>query len=138
QSPIPVPGSTVWIREARWRVEASRRENDVIRLDVISREGPRTFLGPFDRFEPVAERTRLRRARPQHARARLADLMRRAGDGRTMASAVDANVDLLPHQLEPALAILNGARRVLIADDVGLGKTIQAGFVIAQLLRRRP
>jgi superfamily II DNA or RNA helicase len=45
-------------------------------------------------------------------------------------------VTLLPHQLEPALAILDGARRVLIADDVGLGKTIQAGLISAELQRR--
>jgi len=47
-------------------------------------------------------------------------------------------MDVLPHQLEPALAVMNGARRLLIADEVGLGKTIQAGLVIAELHRRWP
>jgi len=46
-------------------------------------------------------------------------------------------MDLLPHQLEPALAILRGlGSRVLLADEVGLGKTIQAGLVCAELLVR--
>src|SRR6185312_15902682 len=43
-----------------------------------------------------------------------------------------------PFQLEPALACLAGARRVVIADAVGLGKTIQAGLVIAEMQRRKP
>ncbi len=47
-------------------------------------------------------------------------------------------VSLLPHQLEPALAILRGlGSRVLLADDVGLGKTLQAGLVAAELRGRR-
>jgi superfamily II DNA or RNA helicase len=41
---------------------------------------------------------------------------------------------LLPYQLEPAIAILrDGSARVLIADGVGLGKTIQAGLVLYEL-----
>ena len=34
--------------------------------------------------------------------------------------------------------MLGGARRVLVADEVGLGKTIQAGLIIAELQQRRP
>ena len=45
-------------------------------------------------------------------------------------SARHAQIDLLPHQLEPALAIAGGRGcRLLLADAVGLGKTIQAGLV---------
>jgi hypothetical protein len=37
-----------------------------------------------------------------------------------------ARIELLRHQLEPALSILSGAgSRVLLADVVGLAKTIQ-------------
>jgi len=57
---------------------------------------------------------------------------------RSLDSAVHADLEILPHQLEPALALTSGVRRVLVADDVGLGKTIQAGLVIAEVLRRRP
>lgn len=47
---------------------------------------------------------------------------------------VDAQVDLNPHQVEAALfafrsPLSNGA---ILADEVGLGKTIEAGLVIAQ------
>ena len=48
-----------------------------------------------------------------------------------------ARIDLLAHQLEPALAVVRGlACRVLIADEVGLGKTIQAGLIAAELRTR--
>ncbi len=53
-------------------------------------------------------------------------------------SARSADVALHPHQLEPLAAILAGARRVLLADEVGLGKTIQAGLVLAELHARLP
>ena len=47
------------------------------------------------------------------------------------------SVALLPHQLEPALAIVSGlGTRVLLADEVGLGKTVQAGLVVAELQAR--
>ena len=52
-------------------------------------------------------------------------------------AAARADVDLLPHQLEPALAVVrHGARRLLLADAVGLGKTIEAGLVLAELRAR--
>ncbi|PJA96408.1 MAG: hypothetical protein CO129_06665, partial [Ignavibacteriales bacterium CG_4_9_14_3_um_filter_34_10] len=47
---------------------------------------------------------------------------------------LDAQVDLNPHQVEAALfafrsPLSNGA---ILADEVGLGKTIEAGLVISQ------
>jgi len=49
-----------------------------------------------------------------------------------------ALVDPLPHQVDAVAAIVNmNPIRVLIADEVGLGKTIIAGMIIAELLERR-
>ncbi len=46
-------------------------------------------------------------------------------------------MDVVPFQLEPAIALLRGdGCRFLIADAVGLGKTVQAALMIAELLRR--
>ena len=47
---------------------------------------------------------------------------------------VDAQVDLNPHQVEAALFACRNplSRGVVLADEVGLGKTIEAGLVIAQ------
>ena len=46
-------------------------------------------------------------------------------------------IELEPYQLEPAArAVLNPRVNLLIADDVGLGKTIEAGLVLQELLAR--
>jgi ERCC4-related helicase len=47
---------------------------------------------------------------------------------------VDSQVDLNPHQVEAALFACNNplSRGVILADEVGLGKTIEAGLVISQ------
>jgi adenine-specific DNA-methyltransferase len=47
---------------------------------------------------------------------------------------VDAQVDLNPHQVEAALFAFKSplSRGALLADEVGLGKTIEAGLVISQ------
>ena len=49
-------------------------------------------------------------------------------------SIAGARVDLNPHQVDAALFALRSplARGVILADEVGLGKTIEAGIVIAQ------
>ncbi|MBL6991346.1 MAG: DEAD/DEAH box helicase family protein [Bacteriovoracaceae bacterium] len=49
-------------------------------------------------------------------------------------SLFDATVDLNPHQIDAALFALKNplARGVLLADEVGLGKTIEAGLILSQ------
>lgn len=54
--------------------------------------------------------------------------------GKLTASLQDAQVDLTPHQIEAALfafksPLSNGA---ILADEVGLGKTIEAGLILSQ------
>lgn len=47
---------------------------------------------------------------------------------------VDSQIDLNPHQVEAALFACRNplSRGVILADEVGLGKTIEAGLVISQ------
>ncbi|MFE8064563.1 SNF2-related protein [Priestia aryabhattai] len=54
-------------------------------------------------------------------------------------SLFDANVDLNPHQIEAALFAFRSplSKGVLIADEVGLGKTIEAGLVLCQYWAER-
>jgi superfamily II DNA or RNA helicase len=48
-----------------------------------------------------------------------------------------AAMDVLPFQLDPALKALQMPRqRILIADAVGLGKTLEAGILVSELVRR--
>ena len=135
---LPLPGDLVWLRQRRWRVVRAVRRRDVARLDLAGGPETLTLLVPFDRPVAIGGRERPRRVRRQRAAAQLAGLLSRARGARSLDAAVHADVALLPYQLEPALAVVEGARRVLIADEVGLGKTIQAGLVIAELARREP
>ncbi len=50
------------------------------------------------------------------------------------AALFDATIDLNPHQVEAALFACRNplSRGVILADEVGLGKTIEAGLVISQ------
>src|ERR1700752_3052340 len=50
------------------------------------------------------------------------------------ASLADAQVDLNPHQVEAALFAFKSplSKGAILADEVGLGKTIEAGLVVAQ------
>src|SRR4030095_5846434 len=91
---VPLPGEVVWIRQRRWRVERARRDRNVVRLDVRNRDGRLTFLAPFDRPSTIERVERLRRVRPQHAAARLAQLAGRAHTWSTIASAIDASIDI--------------------------------------------
>src|SRR4030066_309683 len=47
---------------------------------------------------------------------------------------IDAQVDLNPHQIEAALFAFKSplSRGAMLADEVGLGKTIEAGLVLSQ------
>ena len=61
---------------------------------------------------------------------------RRSGDDEMRVAGVlsEARVDLNPHQVEAALFALKSpfSKGVVLADEVGLGKTIEAGIVISQ------
>ena len=54
-------------------------------------------------------------------------------------SLFDASVDLNPHQINAALFALNNplSKGVVLADEVGLGKTIEAGLVLSQYWAER-
>ena len=79
---------------------------------------------------------------PHHAKYYAHDLTRRAASGdpdRLSMSLFDAAVDLNPHQIEAALFALQSplSKGVILADEVGLGKTIEAGIVLCQFWAER-
>ncbi|MHA1250961.1 MAG: DEAD/DEAH box helicase [Candidatus Helarchaeota archaeon] len=50
---------------------------------------------------------------------------------------ISSVADFLPHQFRPLMKILDSdTGRLLIADEVGVGKTIEAGYIISELLAR--
>lgn len=74
---------------------------------------------------------------PYHAKYFAYELTKRSSSDsmQKLASAlVDAQVDLNPHQVEAALFAFHSplSKGAILADEVGLGKTIEAGLVISQ------
>ena len=133
------PGTMVSVRGERWRLA---RVDTYERCSVLTLDGRDDananrrvrVIEPFDRATPVANRM-VRRTR----RVVLRTALRAIANARPalgLWTAAGASIDLLPYQLEPALAVLRGATRLLLADAVGLGKTIQAGLILAELRER--
>jgi superfamily II DNA or RNA helicase len=138
--PLPpgvAPGNLVAVRGGRWRVAAAVAHADCRELHLRGASGEtRVLLWPFDRPAAVAAPPRLRRT-PLRRWAR--------GAARALSQSRDPWMprgrftgDVLPYQLEPAVAVAAGVARVLLADEVGLGKTVQAGWILADLLAREP
>lgn len=78
---------------------------------------------------------------PYHAKYYAYELTRQGGAGveRLSRSLFDACVDLNPHQIEAALFAVRSpvSKGVLLADEVGLGKTIEAGLVLCEYWAER-
>ena len=107
-------------------LEGRERGNATKRLRVIA---------PFDRPRPVTAaslRRKRRHAVIKHALAAIHSANPPGG----LWTAAAARIDLHRYQLEPALAAIAGASRLLLADAVGLGKTIQAGLLLSELYQR--
>lgn len=81
--------------------------------------------------------TSMRAVTPFHAKYYAHDLSARRSStvvDRLTTSLFDAAVDLNPHQIEAALFALRSplSKGVILADEVGLGKTIEAGILLCQ------
>lgn len=88
----------------------------------------RLLEGRTDPFAVYAARHRLMVA--------LARYNRQVGGLRALLA---SRIDLHPHQAFVAgTVILDPIRRYILADEVGLGKTIEAGIILHDLLSRRP
>ena len=79
---------------------------------------------------------------PYHAKYLAYELTRRFASnelGKLTAVLSDAQVDLNPHQIEAALFAFRNplSKGAILADEVGLGKTIEAGLLLAQLWAER-
>jgi superfamily II DNA or RNA helicase len=133
-------GERVRVRKQRWFVAAAQTYErcQVVTLSGIGARNAGTrqsIVLPFDTVERVEQAERIRPVGRRRWRRQCRALV--AGDRPAggLATAARARIDLLPYQLEPALALVRGlGSRVLIADEVGLGKTIQAGLIVSELL----
>ena len=132
-------GDRVRVRGERWRVGAMESFDDCETLHLTgcgrhNRGVRRVLLYPFDRPQPLDRRRTWTIVRPNRWLNTLRRLREDTASQGTLRGAASALVDLHAYQLEPALHVVKGhACRLLLADEVGLGKTIQVGFAIREL-----
>jgi ATP-dependent helicase HepA len=89
---------------------------------TFSKPQDRLFAGQIDRMDRFALRFRARKYQREQFRLRWSGLR-------------GMRASLIPHQLHIAYEVgQRHAPRVLLADEVGLGKTIEAGMIIHQQL----
>jgi superfamily II DNA or RNA helicase len=138
----PRPGDAVTARGARWVVVDVRAYDDC-RLVTLCGAAPscagveRRLLHPFDGIASIDRPTIPRLVKGARWRAECRAAIAADAPPGSLRHARAARIELMPHQLEPALAVLAGhGSRVLVADEVGLGKTIQAGLILGELLGR--
>lgn len=139
---IDIRGERVAVRGEIWMVaeHVSYADCAMVGLVGIGRKNhgrTRTILTPFDRPRRLDRPATLHVLRPRrwlHAVRRAASLSKPLGGLSTTAA---GRINLLSYQLEPALAVFrHGIARLLIADGVGLGKTIQAGLILSEIAVR--
>jgi superfamily II DNA or RNA helicase len=139
------PGDVVRIRDERWRILTHAPLGDVAIIeaagcDARNRTTRARFLLPFEPIDHLPSSLAPRVVRPGRwrrvVRRGLADA---TPSWTSLRHVAHSNLTLIPYQLEPALALVGGhGCRFLLADDVGLGKTVQAGVMMAEVLARRP
>lgn len=99
---------------------------------------PRSALRPLSaELRPEIEAARIRYVA---AAAKVAEVLEgsvSATDGQVLLAPMESNVIPLPHQIHALSRAISGDRvRYLLADEVGLGKTIEAGLVMRELKLR--
>lgn len=145
------PGSRVVVRDLEWQVTEVERHAMGTRAVVhcvgrseLVRDQEATFLSDLDRIEPEDPTvTKFRLDESPHGletRLVIESLMRRTPEGISDPALVAGHralADDLPFQREPfRVASAQLQPRLLIADAVGLGKTIEVGIMLAELQRR--
>ncbi|MBV9025500.1 MAG: DEAD/DEAH box helicase family protein, partial [Streptomycetaceae bacterium] len=146
------PGAQVLIRDELWLVRkctATERDGWMVEVTGISSFVRGMDASFYDRLDVVQEldprETELvADDSPNHRRSRLflEAIMRKTFLPQTehgLALADNFLMDQQVHQLRPAelaLSMKNPQPRILIADVVGLGKTLEIGVLLAELIRR--
>ena len=70
-------------------------------------------------------------------KAKITETLLKNVDNKTLYSINSAKIDYIPYQFRPVLRIIKSdLPRILIADGVGVGKTIESGLIINELQAR--
>ena len=148
RDPVITPGARVVIRDAEWIVRRTDHAPGGLQLvcDGVSelvRGREAVFLTALEPAIEVLDPANTRLVADDSAQFAdsilyMESQLRQAvpNDGEIHIGHTAA-MDLVAYQLEPArLALAQPRQRILIADAVGLGKTMEAGILVSELIAR--
>jgi hypothetical protein len=140
-----LPGTEVEVRGLRWEVINATPMGDQTLIRLRGTGGAFggsevDVLTPFEEVRPVVHQ--IDPTRPTHLANWLvfhqAFLLEQALGPNALLAVTPGRLRIEPYQPVPVSRCLRMARpRLLLADDVGLGKTIEAGLVITELIACR-
>jgi len=146
---VIAPGANILVRDAAWRVRrvdqtsSGKRAISVVGISELVRDKEATFLEEYEAQIEVLDpaTTKLVADMSSNHQASLlymeSQLRRIPPTDDSLYVGPHAAMDLLDYQLEPAAQALSQPRqRILIADAVGLGKTLEAGILLSELIAR--
>lgn len=146
---VIAPGARVLIRDAEWLIRRVDRNSNggqaltAVGLSELVKDKEAVFLSEIEKEIKILDpaETRFVQDQSNHYRDSLLyieSLLRQTPPtDEHIYLGHRAAIDLVPYQLDPALQALQQPRqRILIADAVGLGKTIEVGILLSELIRR--
>ncbi|HPV14463.1 MAG TPA: SNF2-related protein [Candidatus Cloacimonadota bacterium] len=105
------------------------------RVDVFGEAGHQSFYE--SQLEIVPQKT-LKQINLDEFNATISALQIRQPNLTTLYSLNSARIDFIPYQFRPVMKFIRSDRpRLLIADSVGVGKTIEAGLILKELQARK-
>ena len=140
-----LPGTEVLARGLRWEVVLTQQlgAQTLYRLrglELAVAGDEIDLLTPFEKINPVIHEIQPRKAAPlkNWLVYHQAFLLEQALGSDALLAVQPGRLRIEPYQLVPVLRAIQMSRpRLLLCDDVGLGKTIQAGLIITELVARR-
>ncbi len=143
------PGARIVIRDAEWLVRKVDRTStggqalNVIGISEIVQDKEAIFLDEIEKSIEILDpaETKLVQDRSSAYQASMlyieSQLRKTPPTDENLYIGHKAAMDSVPYQLDPAIQALKQPRqRILIADAVGLGKTLEAGVLLSELIRR--
>lgn len=142
------PGMRLIIRDEEWMIkkidtnEIGEKALNCIGISSLVKDKEAIFLTDLERIETV-EPTKIKLVKdesPKYTKSLLyleSQWRQKNPTDKNIHIGHRAAMDLMPFQLQPTKISLNRTRcRILIADTVGLGKTLEAGILMSELIIR--
>lgn len=142
------PGMRLIIRDEEWMIkkidtnEIGAKALTCIGISPLVKDKEAIFLDDLEKIDPV-DPTKVRLIKddsPKYTKSLLyleSQWRQKAPTDKNIYIGHKAAMDLMPFQLEPTKISLNRTRcRILVADTVGLGKTLEAGILMSELIIR--